>query len=120
MGQMGQMGQMSTMPMGHMGQMPAVQGLPATAVNAGGPGGYIQGAGPQSMAGNPYYQQQMAAMMNQQRANGNEGFHPMMYARPPPAVNYMPPYPYYPYQQQHPDPYTNYFSDENTSSCRIM
>jgi hypothetical protein len=75
----------------------------------------------------------MTAMMNQQRAamgGGNERFQPMMYARPPPAVNYMPqhpqphPYPYpYPYPHPHPngnDQYTNFFSDENTSSCNVM
>ncbi|KAA8548589.1 hypothetical protein F0562_000273 [Nyssa sinensis] len=114
MGQM-PMGQMGQMPMGPMGNIPAVQGLPAAAMNAGG-GGYFQGAGAE--IGNPYYQQQLAAMMmNQQRANGNERFHPMMYARQPPAVNYMPP----PYQYMPPaDPYTHYFSDENTSSCNVM
>jgi hypothetical protein len=102
--------------------VPAVQGLPA--------GGYFQGGGgpgPEMIPGNPYQQQQQqqlmaAAMMNQQRAamvggNDQRFQQPMMYARPPPAVNYMypPPYPYPP-----PDPYTHYFSDENTSSCNIM
>ncbi|RVW55523.1 Heavy metal-associated isoprenylated plant protein 32 [Vitis vinifera] len=140
-GNMGQMpmGPMGNMPMGQMGNMsmaqmgnnmPAVQGLPAGAINAGGAGGgappgygggvppgYFQGAGPEVMAGNPYYQQQLAAMMmNQQRAHGNERFQPMMYARPPPAVNYLPPYPHPP----QPDPYTHFFSDENTSSCNVM
>lgn len=125
---MAQMGQMSNAAaMAQMGNIQAVQGLPAAAGMNGG--GYFQGAGPEAMAGNPYYQQQMAAaMMNQQQANGNgnERFHPMMYARPPPAVNYMqpPPYqPYPPYPYPHPpqgDPITHYFSDENTSSCSIM
>ena len=132
MGQM-PMGQMGSMPMGQMGNVPAVQGLPAAAMNggAGGGAGYFQGAGPDLMPGNPYHQQQQqqyiaAAMMNQQRAIGNERFQPMMYARPPPAVNYMPqhPYPPYPYPQ-HPYPpqepgYTHFFSDENTSSCNVM
>lgn len=118
----GQMG--GNMPMGQMGQMPAVQGLPAAAMNPAGGGGYFNGAAarPEMMAGNQqYYQQQLAAMMmNQQRANGNERFQPMMYSRPPPAVNYMPPYPY-PYQYPAPaDQYTHAFSDENTSSCSIM
>lgn len=132
-GNMGQMpmGPIGSMPMGQMGNMPmaqmgnnvsaAVQGLPAGTLNAGGAGGgvppgYFQGAAPDIMAGNPYYQQQMAAMMmNQQRAHGNERFQPMMYARPPPAVNYMPSYP--PPQS---DAYTHFFSDENTSSCNVM
>ncbi|THG01628.1 hypothetical protein TEA_023015 [Camellia sinensis var. sinensis] len=126
---MGQMGPMGNMPMGQMGQMPAVQGLPASGMNAGG-GGYFSGAGPEAMAGNPYYQQQQltanqqqqlaAMMMNQQHANGNERFQQMMYARPPPAVNYMAPYPY-PYPYTHPaDPYTHAFSDENPSGCNVM
>ncbi|KAK9933467.1 hypothetical protein M0R45_020665 [Rubus argutus] len=115
------MGPMGSMPMGHMGQMPAVQGLPAAAMNGGGGGGgYFQGAGPEAMPGNPYQQQYMAAaMMNQQRAMGNQ--QPMMYARPPPAVNYMPPHPYpYPPHPVGGDPYTHFFSDENTSSCNVM
>ncbi|GFZ14092.1 heavy metal transport/detoxification superfamily protein [Actinidia rufa] len=114
MGQIGQMG--NHIPMSQMGQMPtsSVQGLPATG------SGYFNGAGPEVMAGNPFQQQQLAAMMMaQQRANGNERFQPMMYARPPPAVNYMPPYPY-PYPPPAADPYTHAFSDENTSSCRVM
>ncbi|KAI5650595.1 hypothetical protein M9H77_36600 [Catharanthus roseus] len=124
------MGPMGNVPMGQMANMAAVQGLPAAAMNGGGGphggggigGGYFQGAGPEMMAGNPYYQQQMAAMMmNQQRANGNERFQPMMYARPPPAVNYLPPYPTYPYHP-YPPPGEHYhaFSDENTSSCSVM
>ncbi|XP_039059500.1 heavy metal-associated isoprenylated plant protein 33-like [Hibiscus syriacus] len=129
------MGQMGSLPMGQMGNIPAVQGLPATAAmngnGGGGNGGYFQGAGPDVMPGNPYHQQQiMAAMMNQQRAVGgaSERFQPMMHARPPPAVNYMPPpypypyqYPYpHPYPHPQPDPYTHFFSDENTSSCNVM
>ncbi|POO02276.1 Heavy metal-associated domain containing protein [Trema orientale] len=122
---MGQMGQMGNGPMGHI---PAVQGLPATSMNGAG-GGYFQGAGPEAMPGNPYHQQQqqqqqqyLAAVINQQRAMaGNERFQPMMYARPPPAVNYMPPpYPY-PYPQPQPEPhYAHFFSDENTASCNVM
>ncbi|KAJ7954951.1 Heavy metal-associated isoprenylated plant protein 33 [Quillaja saponaria] len=122
-GQMGHMnipmGPMGNMPMGQLGNIPAVQGLPAAAMNGGGGAGYFPGAGPEVMPGNPYQQQQyLAAMMNQQRAMGNERFHPMMYARPPPAVNYMPPYPYPPPPPA--DPYTHFFSDENTSSCNVM
>ncbi|KAF6144711.1 hypothetical protein GIB67_017730 [Kingdonia uniflora] len=106
----GNVGQMGNIPMGHF---PAIQGLPAKAMNGSGPG-YFQGAGP----GNPYQQQQQymaAMMMNQQRLNGNERFQPMMYARPPPAVNYYPPMP-----QPAADPYTHIFSDENTNGCSIM
>ncbi|XP_023006218.1 heavy metal-associated isoprenylated plant protein 33-like [Cucurbita maxima] len=114
---------MPMMQMSQMGSIPAVQGLPAAAMNGGGPGGgYFQGApGPaETMGGNPYQQQQyMAAMMNHQRAPmGNQ---PMMYARPPPAVNYLPPYPYqYPAPPPAGDNYTHFFSDENTSSCNVM
>ncbi|KAF8392473.1 hypothetical protein HHK36_022815 [Tetracentron sinense] len=125
----GNVGQMGNIPMGQMGNIPAVQGLPAGAMNPGGVG-YFQGAGPEIHAGNPYQQQQqqqqqqyLAAMMNQQRANGNERFQPMMYARPPPAVNYYPQMPQH-YPQVPPpapvDHYGNYFSDENTSSCNVM
>ncbi|KAK6146098.1 hypothetical protein DH2020_019967 [Rehmannia glutinosa] len=122
---MGHMGPMGNLPMGQVSNLAAVQGLPASAAMNGGPGGgggYFQGAGPDHMPGNPYYQQQLAAMMmNQQRANGNERFQPMMYARPPPAVNYMPPYPPYPYPPpgERVDQYAM-FSDENTSSCNVM
>ncbi|GER32337.1 heavy metal transport/detoxification superfamily protein [Striga asiatica] len=120
-GQMGQMGQ--------MGNLAAVQGLPAS-----GGGGYFQGGGGGGPGGGPYnQQQQMAAMMmNQQRANGNERFQPMMYARPPPAVNYMPSpygpyhggYPSYPPPGERVDQYSM-FSDENTNSssnrpCRAV
>lgn len=120
MGQMrqgGPMGNMGNYPMGQMGGYPAVQGLPATtAMN----GGYYQGMGPGMGPGNPYNQQQYLAMMmmNQQRANGNDMYQPMMYARPHPGVNYMPGPP-----MPHPapsDPYTHMFSDENTGSCSIM
>ncbi|XP_039015466.1 heavy metal-associated isoprenylated plant protein 32-like isoform X2 [Hibiscus syriacus] len=125
------MGQMGSLPMNQMGNIPAVQGLPASSAmtSGGGGGGYFQGADPDVMPGNPYHQQQyMAAMMNQQRAMAaNERFQqPMMHARPPPDVNYMPPYPYpyqyqypYPYPHPQPDPYTH-FNDENTSSCNVM
>ncbi|KAI4342772.1 hypothetical protein MLD38_027356 [Melastoma candidum] len=126
-------GQMSNMPMGQMGNVQAVHGLPASSMGAsGGSNAYYQGPAPDVMLGNPYQQQQqqqqqqyLAAMMNQQRAMGNEGFQPMMYARPPPAVNYMPapyPYPYpYPHPQQGGDPYGHYFSDDqNTLSCSVM
>ncbi|KAI9115010.1 hypothetical protein K1719_014023 [Acacia pycnantha] len=116
---------MGNMPMGQMGGIPAVQGLPAASMN-GGAGGYFPGGGgPDVMAGNPYNQQQqqqqqyLAALMNQQRAMGNERFQPMMYARPPPAVNYIYPPAPYPYPPQ-PDPYSSYFSDENPSSCSVM
>ncbi|GAB4851140.1 hypothetical protein Ancab_030434 [Ancistrocladus abbreviatus] len=130
MGQMGPMGpipmaQMANMQMGQMGGVPAVHGLPASAMNGGHGPGYLPGAPTEMMApGNPYQQQYLAQMMmNQQRANGNERFQPLMYARPPPAVNYMAPYPYQYPPPGHPpmaDPYTSYFSDENTSSCNIM
>ncbi|XP_044485251.1 heavy metal-associated isoprenylated plant protein 33-like [Mangifera indica] len=134
-------GQMGNMPMGPIGNIPAVQGLPAAAIaggagagGGGGGGGYFQGAGPDLMPGNPYHQQQyMAAVMNQQRAMGNERSQPMMYARPPPAVNYVPPHPYNPYPYPYPYPsfvphpnqpqdpsYTHFFSDENALSCNIM
>lgn len=128
-------------PIGQMGGgMPAIQGLPTLS----GGQGYFQGggggaAGPAAPGSNPYLQHQqqyMAAMMNQRAAamadggaggvggGGDPRFQPMMYARPAPAVNYMPPYPYpYPYPYPHPphsDPYTHVFSDENTSSCSIM
>ncbi|GMI64504.1 hypothetical protein HRI_000119700 [Hibiscus trionum] len=123
------MGQVGGLPINQMGNIPAVQGLPAPAAMSSG-GGYFQGAGPDVMPGNPYHQQQyMAAMMNQQRALGaNERFQPMMHARPPPTVNYIPPYPYpYPYPHPQPDPYLHpqpdpypHFSDENTSGCNVM
>ncbi|XP_058077771.1 heavy metal-associated isoprenylated plant protein 32-like [Magnolia sinica] len=111
-------------PMGQMGNIPAVQGMPASAMNAGG---YFQGAGPEVVPGNPFYNQQqqqqqqqqqlMALMMQQQqqRQNGNERFQPMMYARQQPQVAYMPAQ----YQPPPPPPYS-YFSDENASGCAIM
>ncbi|CAN8269928.1 unnamed protein product [Cochlearia groenlandica] len=122
-----------SMPMGGPmsmggGPMAAVQGLPATGPG-GAPPGYFPGPGldPAQMQ----QQQYLTAVMNQQRAMGNERFQPMMYARPPPAVNYMPPnpnqypnpypYPYpYPYPPHGHDQYSHAFSDENTSSCVIM
>ncbi|XP_047319387.1 heavy metal-associated isoprenylated plant protein 32-like [Impatiens glandulifera] len=132
-GGMGQMSQMGHMGGGGMPISGAAHGLPAMA--AGPPGGYFAGSGVDGSSmgggggGNQYYQQQQqqqmaAMMMNQQRANGNERFQPMMYARAPPAVNYMPmmyPYPSsYPPYPPPPDPYTHAFSDENTSSCTLM
>lgn len=121
---MNQMGHMSNLSMGQMSNLAAAQGLPAPSMTgAGGGAGSYQGAGHNNMPGNPYNQQQVAAMMmNQQRANGNERFQPMMYTRPPPAVNYMSPYPPYPYP---PPPGERFdpdamFSDENTSSCAVM
>ncbi|KAL2458610.1 Heavy metal transport/detoxification superfamily protein [Forsythia ovata] len=107
--------------MGQMGNPAAVRGLPAPAMNGGGAGNF-QGVAPEQIAANPYYQQQLAAMMmNQQRANGNDRFQPMMYARPPPAVNYMPPYSSYPYPPPG-DRVEEYsmLSDENPSSCNMI
>ncbi|XP_028761102.1 heavy metal-associated isoprenylated plant protein 32-like [Neltuma alba] len=128
-GNTGPIGNMNT----PMGNIPTVQGLLARGMNSGGGGsggdtaGYSQGLGPESMAGNPFqHQQYMAAMMNHQRAMGMAGgndkrFQPMMYARPPPAVNYMYPQQYpYPYPPPPQDPYTHFFNDENTSSCNII
>ncbi|KAJ6969565.1 cylicin-2-like isoform X10 [Populus alba x Populus x berolinensis] len=117
MGQMGPMG-----PMGNyarMGNVPTVQGLPAPgAMNGGYYQGMGVGQGQGQLQGNPYNQQYMATMMNQQRQQqGNDMFQPMMYARPQPAVNYMPP-PTPPSMAT--DQYTHFFSDENTESCRIM
>ncbi|KAM3378204.1 heavy metal-associated isoprenylated plant protein 33 [Capsicum galapagoense] len=107
------MGQMGGHPMGHMGNMQAAQGLPA---GGGGYPGMAMGQG-----GNPYSQQQQQymaqMMMNQQRPAGYDmyGAHPMMYARPHPAVSYGPPMgaPVH-------DNFTHMFSDENTGSCSIM
>ncbi|XP_073053419.1 heavy metal-associated isoprenylated plant protein 32-like [Primulina eburnea] len=117
-------GKMGNIPTRPIGSFPAVQGLPALNASSGGGVGYFHGGGPEQMAGNhPYHQQQqLAAMMNQRRANVNENFQPMMYARPPPAVNYMPsylPYPYPPPPGELIDQYSM-FSDENTSGCNIM
>ncbi|KAE8076971.1 hypothetical protein FH972_015585 [Carpinus fangiana] len=111
---------MGNMPMGQMGNIPAVQGLPAAAMNGGGAAAYFQGAGPEPMPGNPMMQQQyLNQLMQQQRGMGNERFQPMMYSRQPPPMNYMAAP--YQYQQPHPDPqYAHFFSDENTSSCNVM
>lgn len=103
MSQMGSMGPMANYPMGQVGSMPAAQGLPA--MN----GGYYQ---------NPYQQQYMAMMMNQHQQHpglSSGMYQPMMYARPPQPVGYVPPMP-------HPasDPYVHMFSDENTGSCSVM
>ncbi|XP_077239902.1 uncharacterized protein LOC143880805 [Tasmannia lanceolata] len=81
----GNVGQMGNIPAGHVGNIPAVQGV--LAMN-------FQGAGPEIMAGNPYQQQYMAAMMHARR-----------------------PVAYYPYPP--PESYT-FFSDENTNSCSVM
>ncbi|GMH18810.1 hypothetical protein Nepgr_020651 [Nepenthes gracilis] len=123
-GQVGQMPmtQTANVQMDRMGAIPAVHGLPAASANGGVGPGYFRGAAPEMMSSNPYQQQYLAQLMNQQRANGNERFQPMMYARPPPAVNFMPPYPY-PYPPPPPpvaDPYPHYFNDESTSSCNVM
>ncbi|CAI9776298.1 unnamed protein product [Fraxinus pennsylvanica] len=119
---MSQIGQMGQMPMGQMGNPAAVRGLPAPTMNGGGGAVNFQGVAPEQMATNNHYQQQLAAMMvNQQHANGNERFQPMMYARPAPAVNYMPPYPSYPYPPpgERIEEYSM-FSDENSSNCTMM
>ncbi|XP_027363309.1 heavy metal-associated isoprenylated plant protein 34 isoform X1 [Abrus precatorius] len=129
MGPMGPRGPMSQMgPMDHhMRNIPAVQGLPAAAAMNGG---YYQGMQMQ-MQPNPYNMQQqqqqqyMAMLMNQQQqqqqqqqANMNMFPPHMMYGRPHPSMNYMPPPP----MPSHPmaDPITHVFSDENTESCSIM
>ncbi|GAU30898.1 hypothetical protein TSUD_381120 [Trifolium subterraneum] len=126
---------MSGMPMGGNmsmmnkmgGNMSAVQGHFAGAVTGSGGSGVVAGGygGPKMMmGGNPYQQQPyIAAMMNQQRGMPiGERFQPMMYAKPPMATNYMYPPPYnYPPPSQYPqDSYSNFFNDENTSSCNIM
>ncbi|XP_045802673.1 heavy metal-associated isoprenylated plant protein 32 [Trifolium pratense] len=112
---MSRMNQMGT-------NMPAVQGLFAGTATSSGvhASGY---SGPNiMMGGNPYQQQYMTSMMNQQREipiggeNVNERFQPMMYAKPPMAANYM----YPPPPQYRQDSYSNFFNDENTSSCSIM
>ncbi|KAF8093294.1 hypothetical protein N665_0385s0041 [Sinapis alba] len=115
---------------GLMGNIPAVHVLPATGAS-GIPPGYFQGAGPDPIQMQQQQQQYLAAVMNQQRAMGNERFQPMMYARTPPAVNCMSPhlhlyqypnlYPYpYPYPTHGNDQYSYVFEDENSSSCDIM
>ncbi|XP_010546671.1 PREDICTED: protein qua-1 [Tarenaya hassleriana] len=112
-GQMGHFGSMTQTPMGNY---PAVQGLP---MNGGRGGGFYPPA-----VSHPMNQQQyMHMMMNQQATaaaapggygghHGGDMYHPMMYARPYPAVNYA--------QPPHTDSYTHFFSDENTDSCSIM
>jgi hypothetical protein len=113
------------------GNMSTVHDHFASAVTGSGGSGVGGGyGGPEMlMGGNPYPQQQnIAAMMNQQRGIPSGGvnerfqFQPMMYAKPPMAANYMylPPYSYPPPPQYHQDPYSNPFNDENTSSCTIM
>ncbi|XP_060219102.1 heavy metal-associated isoprenylated plant protein 34-like [Lycium barbarum] len=112
MGPMGQMGNPQ------MGQMQAAQGLPAGGAGYPGMGmGMGQGGNPYSQQQQQYMQQQM--MMNQQRPAGYDmyGAHPMMYARPHPAVSYGPPPPMG--APVH-DNLTHMFSDENTGSCSIM
>ncbi|KAE9611946.1 hypothetical protein Lal_00048931 [Lupinus albus] len=121
-GPMGQRGG----PMEQMRNIPAVQGLPASAAAAIN-GGYHQGMHMQ-MQPNPYnnnlqqlQQQQYMAMMMQQQQQANMSMYPpqqMMYGRPHPSMNYMPPPP----MPSHPmaDPITHVFSDENTESCSIM
>ncbi|KAJ0249669.1 hypothetical protein HA466_0151290 [Hirschfeldia incana] len=118
---------------GLMGNIPAVHGLPATGAS-GMPPGYLLAAGPDPVRMQQQHQQQqyLAAVMNQQRAIENERFQPMMYARPPLAVNYMPPHihlhqypnPYDPYPYPYPphgnDQYSHVYNEENTSSCDIM
>ncbi|CAL0316578.1 unnamed protein product [Lupinus luteus] len=126
MGQMGPMGQRGG-SMEQMRSIPAVQGLPASAAAAMN-GGYYQGMQMQ-MQPNPYnnnlqqlqQQQYMAMMMQQQQQQqANMSMYPpqqMMYGRPHPSMNYMPPP-----MPSHPmaDPITHVFSDENTESCSIM
>ncbi|XP_057549877.1 heavy metal-associated isoprenylated plant protein 32 [Amaranthus tricolor] len=115
--------------MGQMGQ--AAAGLRAMPMMGGnGGGGFNPGMGPGQSPNpgqyNPQQQQYMAMMMNQQRMNGGDGYgmmrqpmnaSSMMYGRPPMGVGYGPPM--VPPPGYH-DPYTSYFSDENTESCSIM
>lgn len=117
-------GPMGNIPTRPIGNLPAVQGLPALNASSGGGGEYFHGGRPEHMAGNLYHHHQhlAAMMMNQRLASGNENFQPMIYARPPPAINYTPfylPYPYPPPPGEQIDQY-RMFSDENTSSCNIM
>lgn len=110
---MGPMGHhMGNYPMGQMGNNPVYHGLPPM---AGMNSGHHQGMGP----GNPYAMQQNMAqmMMNQQRANGPDMYHPMMYARQQPPLSYGPPMSYGPPPG---DQYTHIFSDENATGCSIM
>ncbi|CAJ2658448.1 unnamed protein product [Trifolium pratense] len=112
---MSRMNQMGT-------NMPAVQGLFAGTATSSGVHASGYGGPNIMMGGNPYQQQYMTSMMNQQREipiggeNVNERFQPMMYAKPPMAANYM----YPPPPQYRQDSYSNFFNDENTSSCSIM
>ncbi|XP_027349558.1 heavy metal-associated isoprenylated plant protein 34-like [Abrus precatorius] len=110
-------------PMGNnqIGNIPAVQGLPAT----NGGGGYYQGMQMQPSPYNLQQQQYMGMTMNpqqqHQQANMNGMYptvSPIMYGRPHPSMNYMPPPP----MPSHPmaDPITHTFSDENVESCIIM
>ncbi|XP_038717936.1 heavy metal-associated isoprenylated plant protein 33-like isoform X1 [Tripterygium wilfordii] len=131
-GQMGHMGPMGGQmgQMGNYGQMgmtmtpAAVQGLPAGAAGSMN-GGYYHGMGGGGGGGgpvNPYTQQQyMPMMMNQQHPNMSDmSQYQMMHGRPNPAMNYMPPPPMPPHPAVR-DPYTHYFSDENTDGgCSIM
>ncbi|KAL0855673.1 hypothetical protein Bca101_060826 [Brassica carinata] len=118
-----------TMPIGGpMGMGGLMRNIPA--VHASGvPPSYFQAAGPDQIQMQQQQQQQyLAAVMNQQRAMGQ----PMVYARPPLAVNYMPPHihlhqypnPYDPYPYPYPphgnDQYYHVSDEENTSSCDIM
>ncbi|TKY61471.1 Heavy metal-associated isoprenylated plant protein 26 [Spatholobus suberectus] len=117
--QMGPSPIMGNYPMGQMENIPALQGLPAM----NGDGGYYQGMQMQHAPYNNLQQQQyMGMMMNQQQhqqANMNNMYPTaMMYGRPHPSMNYMPPPP----MPSHPmaDPITHTFSDENVESCIIM
>ncbi|URE28183.1 heavy metal-associated domain containing protein [Musa troglodytarum] len=120
---------------GMMGNIPAaaavVRGLPARAPQSGY---YHQTMAPRQppevvATANPYQQQYMAAMMQKQQQqrmmmmmNAQDSvFQPAVgYARPPlPMYNVPPPPP--PLLPHQSDPYTTFFSDENTSSsCSIM
>ncbi|RWW20834.1 hypothetical protein GW17_00015034 [Ensete ventricosum] len=120
---------------GMMGNIPAaatvVQGLPAGVPQSGY---YHQTMAPPQppevvATANPYQQQYMAAMMQKQQQqrvmmmmNAQDSvFQPAVgYARPPlPMYNVPPPTP--PLLPNQSDPYTTFFSDENTSSsCSIM
>ncbi|KAL2661360.1 hypothetical protein AAZX31_03G219500 [Glycine max] len=110
----------NNLPMRHqMENIQAVQGLPAM----NGDGGYYQGVQMQHAPYNNLQQHYMGMMMNQhqhQQANMNNNMYPtpMMYGRPHPSMNYMPPPP----MPSHPiaDPITHTFSDENVESCSIM
>ncbi|KAK4759180.1 hypothetical protein SAY87_022311 [Trapa incisa] len=110
------MGQKGDHAAGQMSNFRAVQDLPVASM--GKPGGG-DGHSSAAMAGNPYQQGQqqqqqqpyLVSVINQQQTMGSERFQPVMYAQPPPAVNYMPLphpnmnlYPYaYPYSYPPPD-----------------